>query len=240
MVAGKLPIIYNGSELTRHFKVNYEWDALPPFSVDTEDVGDGGIFTGMRLKARRVPVMLKLDVSSMAEVQPAIDWLASVLYVREPVDVVFPHAPDRTYKGMWSGSSTLDRLRQTGKLTGEIVMPNPVGYGEEKTVSVSGTKEVEVGGTYLASYTVSASSAKRDSNGVWGLVMDNRASLLFALPTTASTAVQTGWPGRASKVAGATAIPTVQSDWLMLSPGTHSLSLVGTGAATLKYREGWL
>lgn len=244
--AGKLPLLFNGYDLTTYCKVNYSWAVMSDSEVYMYEAQGrtGGIYLGHRLKPRVIPVMLKLDVQTIAEMNEAIDWLGTVLNVTSPVAIVFPHQPNRTYYGMWSGGTSLDNLRQTGKLEGEIVCPYPFGYGVAKTITVpsGGSVTLQVGGQVPASYGFSVTATRGTSN-LWSLQLDSKDYIRYVVPTASGTKITLSEKlgGYVSTVANNSAIPTLDSNYFVLSPGSHLLKNdIGTGATTFTYTERWL
>jgi hypothetical protein len=118
-----------------------------------------------------------------------------------------------------------------------------VAYGAARTVTVpsGGSVEFNVGGTYKTMPRITANAARDSSSLVWGLRLDGGDFVHVATGSNAVKSVLIDCAERICTVAGAVALPTLDSDWLELEPGTHTLAMDnGTGAATVVFTERWL
>ena len=86
-----------------------------------------------------------------------------------------------------------------------------------------------------------ANSAVRNSSSlVWGVKVDNADFVHVATGSSSSRKVEIDSEKRICKVANAIALPTLDSDWIVLEPGAHTVAMDnGTGAATLSWVERW-
>ena len=109
------------------------------------------------------------------------------------------------------------------------------------TVPSGGSISFNVGGTYRARPRITASAVRDSSSQVWGLKLDNADFVHVVTGSASARSVDIDCDGRTCIVNSSTSMITLDSDWLELAPGTHTLVMdKGTGAATVKYRERWL
>jgi len=173
----------------------------------------------------------------------AFSTLGMWLNVDEPKKLVLPDTPDRYYMAIPSGSLDLQRYieAETASVTFDIV--DPIAYGREVTVTVpsGGSVTFNVGGTYKTKPRIE-SSAVRDSTAlVWSLKLDNLDHIHVATGSADATTVKLDCDERTCKVGNQVSMITLDSDWLELEPGTHTLVMdYGTGAATVTFNERWL
>ena len=116
-------------------------------------------------------------------------------------------------------------------------------YGDTvtKTVPSGGSLTFTVGGTYPTKPRITASASRDGSSQVWGLRLDSGDFLHVATGSASPRNIVLDCESRTLTIAGAVALPTLDSDWFELPPGTHTLTMdKGTGAATVTYRERWL
>ena len=172
-----------------------------------------------------------------------LSTLASWLDVDEPKKLVIPDTPDWYYLAIPDGGVELTRGigGEIGQLNFTIV--EPAAYGEEKTATVpsGGSVSITVGGTFPTRPTIAASAVRNSSSLVWGVRLDEGDYIHIPTGSASAQTVAVDCDARTSTVQGSVVLPTLDSDWLELAPGTHTLRMDnGTGAATVKWRERWL
>ena len=88
---------------------------------------------------------------------------------------------------------------------------------------------------------MSASAAKNGNGGFWRLALEDGTYLLATIPTGVTSApVVVDCGERTLTVNGNVSLLAPEADWLLLAPGAHTLTMTGTGAATVTYNERWL
>ena len=98
-----------------------------------------------------------------------------------------------------------------------------------------------VDGTYKAAPVITANATRNASSLVWGLRLDEGDYLHIATGSASARPITANCGERTLSVNGSVAIPTLDSDWLELEPGVHTLRMDnGTGAATVTWRDRWL
>ena len=202
----------------------------------------GSAFAGLTYGTSTVAFTVAA-VGTALERRNAFSTLGSWLMVSEPKRLVLPDTPDRYYLAVPSGPVELER-----GIGGELAqlafeLTDPVAYGAYRTASLpsAGSVSIGVGGTAPTFLRVAATSAVRNSSSlVWGVIADSADFIHVATGSASSRKVEIDGDVRTCKVAGALSLPTLDSTWIELSPGAHTVRMDnGTGAATLSWYERW-
>lgn len=238
-------VMFNGFELTRDYYVSDLRTSLLPRTIGTQDVPsrDGVLFTGARLAQRSIALTLTIVSKSIERRQAAARYLASLLAVNEPKPLQISIDDGLYYMAIPQSSD--DATRWVNATSFDVVFecPDPVAYGIERVVTVpsGGSVTFEVGGTYPTMPFVSASAAANGSGGSWRITKEDGSYIMATIPNGINTApVVADCSARTLKVNGSTAMLVPQADWLVLEPGEHTLTMTGTGAATVTFNERWL
>lgn len=213
------------------------------FEPQFEDVqsSNGSKFIGTRIAAGHVEFSITL-IGTAEERRVKASKLASLLNVDEPKELVLPDAPGWSYKAIPDAGVSFERHidGEIGKVSFALV--DPVAYGEETTVSVAAgaTSTVLIGGTAPTRPVITATGARGTSpDYLWGVEVDGGEFVKFKAQT--ASALMIDCENRHSTVDGAISLPTIDSDWLVLAPGVHSIANVGfRGTAVITWRERWL
>lgn len=170
--------------------------------------------------------------------------LAAWLDVDEPKKLVLPDNPERYYLAIPEGQLTPER-----GIGGEIAqltftLTDPIAYGAEQTIEVpsGGSIAFVVGGTASTQPFIYAGAIPNSSSHIWGLRLDERDYVHIDLGDTLTHAVEIDCHERIAKISNAIALPTLDSDWLELTPGEHVLRMdngTTAGTATVTYVERW-
>lgn len=173
----------------------------------------------------------------------AVRELSAILDVREPRELRIGEDGGLSYMALPSGSRTWRRVGSSSSVEVPFLIVDAAMHGDERSATVpsGGSVTFSVGGTYPTRPKIEATAAVRNSSsGQWGIRLDGGDYIRFEFGSNTSRTVVADCQARTAKVAGATAIPTLQSDWLELTPGEHTLQMdQGTGAATVTWRERW-
>lgn len=221
----------------------------PTFSVlnsqpvlEDVDGRNGQAFLGMTYGNATVSFAISV-ADEVADRWAAFSQLGKWLMVSEPKHLVIPDTPDRYYLAVPSGSLDIERCIDGDKTTVTFLLVDPIAYGQTQTASLpsGGSVSITIGGTAPTALAITANSAVRDSTSlVWGVRADNADFLHVATGSASSRKVVLDCGARTLTVAGSVKIPTLDSDWLVLSPGSHTLAMDnGTGAATVTWVERW-
>ena len=203
---------------------------------------DGAAFVGMTYGTSTVSFAIEAQ-GSASERRAAFSTLGMWLDVDEPKRLVLPDTPDRFYFAVPSGDISLSRAigAEMAKITFELT--DPIAYGTYKTESLAsgGSKSITVGGTARTFLRVVANSAVRNSTSlVWGVKVDDVDFVHVATGSSSSRKVEIDSQARTCKVANALTLPTLDSTWLELAPGSHTVAMDnGSGAAALYWYERW-
>lgn len=239
--------IFGSIELTERFEVKgIEMPAIAPSTVDVRSVPgmDGGVLVSNDLDPLEIKVTCRLttDTIDPREVQQA--WADAVARIRRAGAQALYLTPDRFRMAVLAGETPLEyaNYSATGELT--FLCADPVAYGREREITVpsGGSVTFHVDGTYPTAPTIAAASAVRDGTAlVWGIRLDAGDYVHVATGSASAMSVAVDCAARTCKVNAEPAMATLDSDWLELAPGQHTLAMdKGTGAATVTFRERWL
>lgn len=231
-------MIFDGHDLSTAFIVGTPQITPLSSTLTTQTVPgrDGAAFIGRDWAASTVTATLTVFGPPIYR-RDAISKLGQWLTVDSPRKLVLPDSPDRYYMAVPSGEIQSERHVDAERLTVTFSVLEPA-YGSERQVQIpsGGTVDIVVGGTYKTAPRITSTAT--GSSGVWGLRLDDGDVL--KIPVT-SGFVDVDCGARTSKVAGVVALPTLDSDWLVLEPGPHKIQqFIGSGAATLTFVERWL
>lgn len=180
---------------------------------------------------------------SASERRDKLSTLGAWLDVDEPKKLVLPDTPDRYYLAVPSDALELNRAIGAEYAQITFLVTEPDSYGKERIVTVpsGGSVTFIVGGTAKTHPRIAASAVRDSSSQVWGIRLDEGDYVHIATGAAAARAVVIDCEKRTATISGSAAIPTLDSDWLELKPGEHTLRMDnGTGAATVTFVERWL
>lgn len=203
---------------------------------------DGAAFVGTTYGTSTVAFTIAAQ-GTAADRRAAFSTLGKWLDVDEPKRLVLPDTPDRFYLAVPNAPLKLERAigAETAKVTFELT--DPIAYGTYRSDSLAsgGSKSITVGGTARTWLRIVANSAVRDSTSlVWGVKVDDADFVHVATSNASARKVEIDSQNRVCKVANALALPTLDSTWLELAPGSHTVAMDnGTGAAALYWYERW-
>jgi len=238
-------LLFNGINLTPYLRIkSIRGRGLAPNSLTLIEVSgmDGAYFSKKRKPIRVIEIEVDIRANNREEIRKKITELNGLLSVKEPVPIVFPDEPEKTYFGIPEATDEGNEYTFLHQGTLTIICPDPYAYGEEQTVTfTNGEGSPNVKGTaktlpiITAIFTGSATEFKISlddqfvrviRNFVAGdeLIIDNvRKKILYN---------------------GNLAMPTLDlySTWIELSPGAQTLTVEPTGVADveMKYTERWL
>ena len=131
----------------------------------------------------------------------------------------------------------------SGTVELKFLCTDPIAYGDERTVTVpsGGSATFTVEGTYPAKPKITANAVRNSTSLVWGLKLDDGDYIHVATGSASARSVALDCKERTCVVNGTATLATLDSDWLELAPGKHTLAMDnGTGAATVTFSERWL
>lgn len=237
---------YDGVNLEDYVEVvAVEMPPIPRASADLREVSgmDGAAYFGNVLEPLEIAVTARLSTDVIDERDIQREWarLASMLRKDSPRPLKLTE--DRYWNAVFTGQNNLDFTTYSATAQLTFTCPDPISYGvpESVTVPSGGSVEFEVGGTYPTMPRIEVSAVRDTSSGLWGVRLDDGDFLHVATGANAARKVKLDCADRTCIVNGNVALPTLDSDWLVLEPGTHTLANdLGTGAATVTWIERWL
>lgn len=238
-------VILGGVDLSESFAVVNVKRPMPYCTPELEHVPGSD---GYALKsADFLPGLVQFDLIAREadedERREMAGYIASVLYSKEPVKVEFASDNGRYYMAVPSGEVGFEEHIRCGKATVAFQPLHSAMYGDEHTAIVpsGGSVTFEVGGTYKAAPVITASAVRDGKSLVWGLRLDEGDYIHIATGSSQKRLIAVDCGKRTMTLSGNATIPTLDSDWLELEPGEHTLRMDnGTGAATVTWRERWL
>lgn len=237
-------VVFDGVDLSERFIVLFPERRMPSMDLDTEHVAgsDGYIFKGRDVLPQPVTFRLVMPDARGRERRELARWLGGVLYKREPCRLSLSGDDGLWCMAMLSKAPDLEELVVGGTIDVTMQPAHAAMYGEEHSIDIpsGGSATLLVGGTYPTMPTISAQEATPSSlSGVWGLTVDNGDVLHVPMETAA--AVEVDCEGRTCTVGGLVTLPTLDSDWFTLEPGTHVIrNDQGSGACTVTWNDRWL
>ena len=238
-------MIFDGHDLNSLFVVSRPtFETFAPNRSFQDVLGrDGTVYMGGSLIGGNISVKLSVIRKTPAQRREDLSTLFMWLDVDEPKWLVMDDQPGISYKAIPSGDMPIDSFTNADSVVVNFRLLEAAAYGDTVTVTVpsGGSLTFTVDGTYPTKPTITANAARDGSSQVWGLKLDNGAFLHVATGSASARDVVLDCENRTLTIQGAVALPTLDSDWFELAPGTHTLTMdKGTGAATVTYKERWL
>ena len=238
-------MIFDGHDLNSLFVVSRPtFETFAPNRSFQDVLGrDGTVYMGGSLIGGNISVKLSVIRKTPAQRREDLSTLFMWLDVDEPKWLVMDDQPGISYKAIPSGDMPIDSFTNADSVMVNFRLLEAAAYGDTvtKTVPSGGSLTFTVDGTYPTKPTITANAARDGSSQVWGLKLDNGAFLHVATGSASARDVVLNCENRTLTIQGAVALPTLDSDWFELAPGTHTLVMdKGTGAATVTYKERWL
>lgn len=204
---------------------------------------NGSVFTGMKYGMSTVSFTIAAT-GTVSERHQKFSTLGAWLYVDSPKMLILPDTPDRYYHAVSQGALDVQRCfdGDYATLTFELTESMAYAISEESTPSENGKATFTIGGTAPTYVRVSSSEATPDEyESLWGVIADL---------TTSSYG-----PDVNGKISGQTVIidsenrtfyngyytqPNLESDWLLLTPGKHTVTRnFGGGEFRVWWRNRW-
>lgn len=236
-------ITFDGHDLGSLFVVDHELArSLPSWTPTTYEVPgrDGTLFGGTHADDVEVTVRLWTVATTLAGRRDALRTLASWLAVDSRRELVLGDEGGLRRMAVPTTVGDVTSLYDADWLDVTFAC-EPILYGDTGTVrltSSSRSKTVTVGGTAPTMPTVSVTSATKDSSlGLWRLSVDGTQALDVQL--TSSSAIAADCAARTLKVNNVVKALATTSDWLVLEPGTHTITMAGSGTCDVAWTERW-
>jgi len=243
-VGQRTKVTFNGTDLTEAYVVSDLRTSLLPRTVATQQVAgrDGTAYMGASMAERSITLTLTARGRTPAERQAAARHLAAVLAVDEPAPLALGMDEGRYWLAVPNSTGNAKRYVNHTSFDVTFLATDPVMYGQERSVTVpsGGSLTFDVEGTYPAMPTITAPQARNGSGGFWRIAEEDGSFMLVRIPVSSAQPVVADCAARVLTVTGVVTLLEPASDWLVLEPGRHTLTMTGTGAATITYRERWL
>lgn len=236
-------VTFNGTDLTALCHVSDLRTSLLPRTFGSENVPgrDGAIFTGSRLLTRTITLTLSLMGTDLAQRQQAARALAGILAVDEPKPLAISIDDGMYYLAIPESGDDIARYVNSERFDVTFTAYDPTLHGAQRTVTVSssGSRTFNVGGTYPASPVISVPEALSRA-GSWRITLDDADFLSVSFDRSATRALVFDCEARTLTMDGVATLLMPECDWFVLTPGRHTLQTVGDGTATVTWEERWL
>ena len=236
-------VTFNGVTISDFYQVAAVQRPIAGRSVVTDNISgmDGTKIVTSSMNGVTLVLSLVVDGGS-EEMREAMRSLAPMLHTEGPEILAFASDNGLYYKAMISEVAFTEHVR-SGILNVNFVMERPIMYGDVQSVTVpsEGVKTILVGGTYPTAPKASGTVNGSSNDNVWGLSLDNGRHIHIVTGSTNGIAVSIDCEERTATLAGATCLPTLDSDWFELYPGEHVIQNdVGSGSCTFEWQELWV
>lgn len=239
-------VIYDGVDLAERFTCIGVVRPLPIPTPRSETLSGSSrlFFRGMDIVPPAITFRLVSVENTAQGRRDALRWLASTLLVQQPVMLSFSDEPNMAYKVVPSGEAAVVEHVSSGAVDVTLQCIESAMYGERKSATSSGgTVNITVGGNWPTSLRISSTTAVRQSSSDyrWGVTIDNGSVAYVEIPTSSSSTVVLDADSRHATVNGSTAQLTLQSDWMDVEAGTHTVARSrGTGEFKVEWVERWV
>lgn len=219
----------------------------PPASMTnsfTEVSGmDGAKATNSVLGQATAKVFVITADKNSADRREAVRNLCGMIYSRTPQRLMFSSDNGRYYMAILDGEVPFVEHVRSGVFELNFVTESPALYGAERSVTVpsGGSATFYVNGTYPTYPTIDGSVYGSGSENLWGIRLDEGDYMRINTGSNAVRDVMIDCESRKATVSSAVRLPTLNSDWLSLTPQTHTLrNDVGSGSCVVRWTERWL
>lgn len=233
-------VVFGGVDLSKRFTCLVKSRPMPSFNPRTQQVSGSDRYTpmGAEILPEQITVRLVCGYAPEDERREIARWLGGVLYSKEPKRLSL--SSDR---GLWH-TATLAKgadfreLVSTGYVEVTFQPMESWLYGEEHSVTVpsGGSASFKSDGSYPTAPKIVAASA---SGTTWGLRLDDGD--FVHVPLSSTSRVEIDCDKRTCLVGNSVSVPTLDSDWLQFSAGSHTIrNDIGSGACVVMWIDRWL
>ena len=241
------PLTFGGFDLNRYAYVQLERQPGPSLRSYTQEVSgrSGEAFLGATLEPLVVIAHCTLRRSYVRDWDAVRSALEAAFCVTERKQLTLPDEGGLTRMASATFSSTASEpVDPPVEFDITFTDHDACAYGATRTATVpsGGSVSVTVDGT-LPTYPVlsCASAVRSTSTNLWGVRLDNGDVLRVDTGSDSARRVDIDCCNRTCKVAWATSMITLDSNWFVLTPGTHTLRMdQGSGSCSITWRERWL
>ncbi|MDO5044304.1 MAG: phage tail family protein [Coriobacteriia bacterium] len=231
-------MIVNGINLSGLVKVKADKSLIAPLEVVSAQIPgrDGDKLIKGHLGTYTIPVHMRLTLPPREYTFHTRRKLASLLFHREPVQVIFDDEPDKYYMGLFSGESELSNLWYTASFDLEFICDSAFAYSvierEENNLGEftnRGTAPTR-GILTVTGATSSELQILNERTGKFVRIVQNLVK---------SDTVIIDFTKEKVTVNGYFQPVTLESDFFDIEPGTNSWTL-SHGTGVLRFRERWI
>lgn len=241
-------VTFNGTNLTDLYRVSDLRTSLLPRNVGTLEVPgmDGAAFTGVTMAPRTITLTLTVREDTAIAREEAARTLAATLAVDEPKRLHVSTYGVPYWMAIPTQESDAARYLNATSFDVDFIAPDPVMYGMGRIAAGSSSPSFTVGGTYPTAIGVSVPRATGDANGIWRARFDTGEYIQVDLGDSAEHAIRYMADERTLTVDGENVMLPMETDWAILEPGDHRLTIEAGGAAggmiavNVSYTERWL
>ena len=238
-------MIFDGHDLTSMFIVGEPVfnTFIPSHTFQNVPGRDGTVFMGGKLDGGTITVPLTIVDEDMEQRRATLSNLYMILDVDEPKLLVLPEVPDLSYKAIPQNAVSESRYIDGDTVIVSFQLVEAAAYGDTvtKTLPSNGTIVFTVGGTYPTKPRITSNATRSANTHLWGIKLDEGAFLHVDTGSSSARAIVLDCEERTLTIEGDVALPTLDSDWFELAPGSHTIKMDnGSGSATITYKERWL
>jgi len=231
---------FDGHDLDSLFVVSEVERGLAPWEPTLVDVPGrhGSLLAATRATAVTVTATLYARAATREGRQTSMRTLASWLAVDGARQLVLGDEGGLRRMAVPTDTAPLSQWIDADAVQVTFVCPDPRLWGEHGTATVSTTATVTVGGTAPTAPTIRATAAQAGDGGFWRLA-DETGACVYVELGSGTHAIDADCAARTLAVDGATVALPPAFDWPTWAAGEHTLTLTGSGAATVEWDERW-
>ena len=232
------PIYFDGKDLsTLLWVTGVKRSILPERNITTTEVPgvDGSMVSGVTLSPLTVTVTAYIRKDSVQDVTDARRLISEALATDTPRPLFLPDEPNRYMMAMYKGGAELSRNAHKPSVELSFYCADPVAYGEERGLDVTGTQPVNVRGTYPCKPVVTVKPPQCETWRITKLSTEEFVEVTG--PFTGEQTVVLDTVNERCTVNGNDVAVTVESDYFSLL-GTEEIEVSG-GTARLEWTERW-
>lgn len=197
---------------------------------------DGALVSSVELDAVEITVSGCITRRLMRDVADARKALATCLSAKKPAPLVLPDDPTTYLMALYEGGAEPSKLAYVPDVDLVFLCADPVSYGQRRSLSVSGTKRLRVGGNYPARPVV---TVKPPRGSQWQITNVDTGEYVRVLASfTGSQTVVLDMGLERCTINGTDHAVDITSDFFGIE-GDVSLMVSG-GTATVEWDERWL
>lgn len=238
-------VIFNGIRLSDYFDViNVE---RPNASVTSETVEvsgrDGLVLTGSSMDVAKITVTIIMRETSVSERRARMRDILMLLHTKDERRLEFSEDNGLYYMAKIDGSMPFKENVRSGLLEINFTTFDPILYGRRRSVIVpsGGSVSFIVDGSYRTLPTIEGDVVGSSETGnFWGIRLDQGSNMRVPMGGTSARHLEIDCSRRVCTVDLLLTLPTMQSNWLFLDVGPHTIENdMGSGSCVVTWDERW-